>query len=643
MRPAVTLPRLLVLILCLAAAPLNAQSADSYTINLRQTDISLLTEQIVEITGRTLIVHPELRGEITVVSAQPLDRDGAWELYQSILRVRGFQAIASGAVWQIVPLDTARAAAQSGAVTAEAGSQDFVTRMIRLDTLPAPEAARVLRPLVASSGALEALEDPNALLITDTAERVAQMIALAERLDRGETRNSRVLQFRNTQAGVVGAAIAEVLGPNPTGARLSVDPGSNTLVVRGTDAEIEEVAALARAMDVPPVTNPQVELNTRVYPLRYGEAEQVAGILTATLSGAGSRATNAVAEELTRAGLSAAAQPPDVPAVTIAADVAQNAIVARGTEAQLTEVTALLQQLDQKRAQVLIEAAIVEVSGDVAQRLSAQLGLNDLAPQGGLAATSFSNGGAALGTLLSALGVPNAAFATTGGTFSIGGGSFGLLVQALNQTTSANLLSTPSLMTLDNEPASIVVGQNVPFRTGTFATEGNSVQPFTTIERRDVGLTMNVLPRINAGNTVRLDISQEVSSLVNANIEGAADLITNRRSIQTSILAQSGTTIVLGGLITRDDLKTLQKVPGVGDIPLLGNLFKSRNRSSTRRTLFVFLKPTVLRSNQSLKSTYEDRLKALDTARADTFKNKQTSSRSAPARAPVRLELGGVY
>ncbi len=616
--------------------------SQTFTINLRETDVTVLTEQIADITGRTLIVHPELSGDITVVSAEPLDADGAWELYQSILRARGFHAVQSGVIWQIVRLDSARAAAQVEFGPIEAGSQDFVTRLVLLENLPATEAVRVLRPLVDASASIEALEDPNAILITDTGDGVARIMAIARALDQDEARTSRVIQFRNTQATIVGAAIVEVLGPNPTSARLSVDPGSNTLVVRGTEEELDEVASLARAMDVPPVRNPQVALRTRVFPLRYAEAEQLAGILSAALTGAGAKATNAVAQELQQTGLNAAAPAQDIPDVTVAPDEAQNAIVARGTEAQLSEVAALLQQLDRKRAQVLIEAAIVEVSGEAAQRLSAQLGLGDLAPPGGLAATSFGNGGASLGTLLGALGVPNAALATAGGSATIGGSNFGILLQALNQTTSANLLSTPSLMALDNQPASIVVGQNVPFRTGSFTTDGNTIQPFTTIERRDVGLTMNVLPRINDGNTVRLDISQEVSSLVNANVEGAADLITNRRSIETTILAQSGATIVLGGLITRDDLKSLQKVPGVGDVPLLGNLFKSRNRSSTRRTLFVFLKPTVLRSDQSLKSTYEKRLSALEVARGEVSVGKKKRA-FQQARKPVRLELGGVY
>ena len=618
--------------------PAHAQD-DKFTINLRQTDVTILAEQIAEITERTLIIHPDLQGEISVVSAEPLGRDEAWELFQSILQARGFQAVQSGAVWEIVPLEAARSAARVEPDLGEIGSQDFVTRMIMLNNVAAAEAVRVLRPLVAASASIEALEEPNAVLITDTLEGAQRIEAIAKGLDQDEARTTKVLQFRNTQAAIVGAAISEVLGPHPASVRLSIDPGSNTLLIRGSAEDVAEVEKLALAMDVAPVSNPQIALSTRVFTLRFGEAEQIAQLLSVALTGEGTIANNAVAVDIQQNGLNAAAPPAEAKSVIIAADSARNAIVARGTDAQLDEVAGLLQQLDKRRPQVLIEAAIVEVSGETAQRLSAQLGFGALAPPSGLAATSFGNGGASLGTLLAAIGAPNAAFATTGGGFSLGGGDFGVLVQALNQSTSANLLSTPSLMTLDNQPASIVVGQNVPFRTGTFTTDGNGAQPFTTIERQDVGLTMNVLPRINAGDTVRLDIAQEVSSLVNANVEGAADLITNRRSIETSVLAQSGSTIVLGGLITRDDLESLQKVPGAGDLPLLGNLFRSRNGSSTRRTLFVFLKPTVLRSDQSLKTTYDNRLRALESAR----KNAATGTPSQVSRQPVRLEIGGLY
>ncbi|MGZ2256663.1 type II secretion system secretin GspD [Roseobacter sp. A03A-229] len=622
--------------LLLIAVPLFGQeTSETFVINLRDTDVTVLAEQVADITERTLVVHPDLRGDITVVSAEPLDAEGAWELFQSILRVRGFQAVQSGAVWQVLPLDAARTAARvSGAQ--KPGSQDFVTRLVTLDRVPAAEAVRVLRPLVAASGSIEALEDPNALVITDTFESTARLMQLAADLDQEDTRQSRVLRFKHTQAAVIGAAIVEVLGPDPNGARLSVDPGSNTLVVRGSAKDLEEIEALAQSMDLPPEENPQVALNTQVIRLKFGEATQVAELVRATLSGSAGL-TNPVAESLDAEGLQSTAADGDAPEISVQASTELNAVVVRGTAAQVREVAALVGQLDQRRAQVLIEAAIVEVSGDVAQRLSAQLGFGDLSPPSGLAATSFSNGGVSLGAVLSAIGVPNASLAPPGGTFSIGTDNFGLLLQALNQTSKANLLSTPSLTTLDNQSASIVVGQNVPFRTGSFATDGNTVQPFTTIERRDVGITMNVLPRVNAGDVVRLDISQEVSSLVNANLEGAADLITNRRSIETSVLADDGATIVLGGLITRDDLESLQKVPGAGDIPVLGNLFKSRSTTSNRRTLFVFLKPTILRSAPDIRKTYDERLKAL--SRARTAQNPQGGDR----RAPVRLEIGGLY
>ena len=617
-------------------SPVQAQDTeDGFVINLRDTDITVLAQQVAEISGRTLIVHPDLRGEITVVSAEPLDPEGAWELFQSILRVRGFQAVQSGVIWQVLPLESARTASRVRGAQ-KAGSQDIVTRLVTLNRLQATEAVRVLRPLVAASGSIEALEDPNAVLITDTFENTAKIMQLVADLDQEDTRQSRVLRFKYAQAGVVAVAIAEVLGPDPTGARLSVDPGSNTLLVRGSDDDIREIEELARSMDIAPEENPQVALNTEVIRLRFGEATQVAELVRATLSGSAGL-TNPVADSLEETGLQSVAATENTPEVSVQASTELNAVVVRGTAAQIREIVALVNRLDQRRAQVLIEAAIVEVSGDVAQRLSAQLGFGDLAPPGGLAATSFSNGGVSLGSVLSAIGVPNAALAPPGGAFSIGNDNFGLLLQALNQTSKANLLSTPSLTTLDNQAASIVVGQNVPFRTGSFATDGNTVQPFTTIERRDVGITMNVLPRVNAGDVVRLDISQEVSSLVNANLEGAADLITNRRSIQTSVLADDGATIVLGGLITRDDLESLQKVPGAGDIPLLGNLFKSRSTTRNRRTLFVFLKPTILRSAPDLRKTYDERLKALSRARAD----QRGTSKSS--RAPVRLEIGGLY
>lgn len=289
----------------------------------------------------------------------------------------------------------------------------------------------------------------------------------------------------------------------------------------------------------------------------------------------------------------------------------------------------------------MIEAAIVEVSGDVAERLGVQLGLGPNIPKGGIAATSFSNGGgASLGAVLSAVGVPAGSALSTGLTLAGGGNDFGILVQALSQSTRARLLSTPSITTLDNEPATIVVGQNVPFRTGSFATNGNTVTPFTTIERKDVGITMNVQPRITGGNVVQLTIEQEISSLVNANIEGAADLVTNRRVINTTVMADNRGTVVLGGLITDDRIDGTSKVPGLGDIPIVGELFKTRNGRNTQRTLFVFLRPTILRNRDDIQSASTSRYNKLQAA--DVRQPPKTVLKRQEVRQ-LPLEIQGLY
>ncbi|SHF53687.1 type II secretion system protein D, partial [Loktanella atrilutea] len=285
-------------------------------------------------------------------------------------------------------------------------------------------------------------------------------------------------------------------------------------------------------------------------------------------------------------------------------------------------------------------AAIVEVSGDVAERLGAQLGFGTQQAQGSLGATSFSNGGVSLQGVLTAVGAPASVALSTGATLAASNNDFGLLVQALSNSSRARLLSTPSVTTLDNEPATIVVGQNVPFRTGSFATDGNTLTPFTTIERQDVGITMNVVPRITAGGVVQLVIEQEISSLVNGNVEGAADLVTNRRVINTTVMADNGGTVVLGGLITDDRLNSEQKVPGLGDIPVVGNLFKSRNASESRRTLFVFLRPTILRDRADIQAAATNRMTRL--RQADATAIPRTILREQEVRQ-LPLEIQGLY
>jgi len=622
----------------------TAKNKTTFVINTRDMEIELLAEQISKIMGRTLILNPKLRGKVSVVSTSPLTREGAWTLFQSILRARGFVAVSSDGIWQIVPLASARARAGKGDKFA-VGSQDVVTRLVRLRRLPSSEAVRILRPLVAQSGYIEALPDPNALIITDTRANVERIIEVVRSFDNDDDVKSEIIDLTFAQAGTVARAIQDVLGPAGTGARISVETGSNLILVRGTKADISEIRRMVGAMDIAPTPSRQLAIRTKVLRLKFGDAEVVAEIVRKTL-GEGPAIKNIVAKNLSKSkkGDKANLAPPpetDIPNVSVQASSEINAVIVRGTKTQIAEVQKLIFQLDKRRPQVIIEAAIVEVSEDFAKRLGVQLGFGDAAFQGGLAATSFANSGTPLQAILAALGSPAAALLTSGLSTSVGfGNDFGVLVQALAQSTKANLLSTPRITTLDNRPALIVVGQNVPFRTGSFATDGNTVQPFTTIERRDVGITMEVLPRITSGDVIRLDISQEVSSLVNAAVPGAADLITNRRLIKTTVLADNGSTIVLGGLISDDETEREDKVPILGDIPKIGNLFKSRNRSKNRRTLFVFLKPTILRNTRD--ATRASR-KSIEEVRATRSQRPGKKGKySGPVRQ-LRLEINGLY
>lgn len=631
------------------ALALPASAQESFVINLRDAEIGVLAEQVSEITGRTLVLDPGLSGDVSVVSAEPLDEDGVWALFQSILQVRGFVAVQSGTAWQVVPESRARTISGSTA-NAEAGSQDFVTVMQRLDRLPSAEAVRVLAPLVAASGYIEAIADPNAILITDTRANVDRITAIARAFDGDEEVRAEVIRFANADAVAVGAAIVEVLGEAGTGARLSVNASTNQLLVRGNPEDIREIRDLARSMDVAQRQSPQATISTQVFRMEFGDAAVVAEIIRGTLGDA-VELSNPVALDQGAAPLGEGedgagfialdrAAPAAQSAVAIQASIETNSVIVRGTAAQLAEVSRLIHALDVRRPQVMIEAAIVEVSGDVAERLGVQLGFGDAAPPGRIAATSFGNGGVSLQGVLAALGATSSVALSTGLTVGAGNNDFGALVQALSQSSRARLLSTPSVTTLDNEPATIVVGQNVPFRTGSFATDGNTATPFTTIERRDVGITMNVVPRITAGNVVQLVIEQEVSSLVNANVEGAADLVTNRRVINTTVLADDRGTVVLGGLITDDRQSQDNKVPGLGDVPVLGNLFKSRNASQTTRTLFVFLRPTILRDRGDIRAAAEQRYDRLQAADVTPL------PRSLITRQEVRqlpLEIEGLY
>ena len=669
--------------------PPPAGRAGDIVVNMHDIEIAAVADQISRLTGRTLILDPQVRGTVNVTSAMPLSADGVWELFQSVLRVHGFAAVRSGRAWRVVP----QAEAVRESPGAGAGGQ-VTSRLIRLRNVSPEAAARVFRPLVAQFGSIEPLTNPNAVVVTDYADNIARIERLAEALDGGRGPAFDTIPLRLASAKDVGDALQALWGQGDTAPRIAVDERSNMILVRGDARAVSEARRMAERMDRPGGATPTM----RVFRLRNADAESVTDVLAGLMGGQGQSA-NPVARTLSsgrganRIGAGAigsgSTTPPttdltstttpnvgggsttqmltgqlgamaqslnsgagngenkmtgfSTPDLAVQAAPELNAIVVRGTPAAIATVQPLIDQLDIRRPQVMIEAAIVEVTADTAEALGIQFGIGKNLPGVSGAVSSFGNIGLPLTSILTTLGTPIGKFASASGlTGAISGGDdFQILVQALGSSSKANLLSTPSVTTLDNEPAEIVVGQNVPFRTGSYTSEtGGTITPFTTIERKDVGLTLRIIPRIHEGDAVRLDVSQEVSSLVGA-VTGAADLITNRRAIQTTVLADDGQTIVLGGLISDDRMNTKSQVPVLGDIPVIGNAFKSRQLSRTRRTLFVFLRPTILRNAGQVASASAGKYARVRSAEASL--GDRDSLLLDPPKARLTVEISGIY
>ncbi|QDX25594.1 type II secretion system protein GspD [Sphingomonas suaedae] len=669
----------------MTAQPVLAQQTEAadIVVNMRGVEIADVADQISRLTGRTLILDPSVKGSVTVTSATPLSPSGVWELFQSVLRANGFAAVRSGRAWRIVPAGNA---VRDGGVPSRAASgQELVTRMIRLANVPSAEAARVVRPLVASFGSVEPLAQPNAVVVTDYADNVRRVEAILRSLDgSGSGMTFATITLRNGSAPEVAQALQTVLGDAAAGgARVAADARSNTIIVRGSPAAVADARRMAASLDAPGGATPM----TRVFRLNYADAESVTEVLRGVL-GQESTTTNPVARSLsgsrsnprspsgvlggliasggtspaqtaaaaaagaaqaqqTQLGQQQEATPQgfSTPEITVQPSPDINAVVVRGTPSAIAAIEQLIIDLDVRRPQVLIEAAIAEITGDEAEALAVQLGTSGAAlNQIEGAATSFSSSPTqpSLSAILSALDVPMAAALGPGLTANLAiGDNFSILVQALGTSSKSNLLSTPQITTLDNKVGEFVVAQEVPFITGSILTDSSDVTPYTSVERKDVGITLKVLPRINAGDTIRLEVVQEASSIATTQLSQATDLITNRRAINTTVLADNGQTIVLGGLTSDDYGQVKSQVPILGDIPILGELFKSRRESRQKRTLFIFLKPTILRNGEDAAAIAKAKYARLRAEELDL--DSPSNLLLKPLQPRLTLEIDGIY
>ncbi|MDP1541422.1 MAG: type II secretion system secretin GspD [Moraxellaceae bacterium] len=612
----------LALSLILIATPVLANQ--TWKINLKDADISALVSEMAEITGKNFVVDPRVKGTVTVVSSKALNARELYELFQSVLSINGFAAVPSGPVVKIMPDANARQSGVRVDLGGVSAGEQLVTRVVVLEQANANELLAALRPMMPQFAHMAAVPGANALVISDRANNADAMEAIIRELDSGQLDdaieimpvvNSKAADLLTVLESVETGAAAAKAAPTTGRVRIVVDERSNRLIVRGDRALRDRVRALVRSLD----EAPEVSMDTvRVFRLQFANARQVAEVLRGVLSTGEQRSNTSTttnvatnAEGSTGTGRSGGgATTITVGSASLIADESQNALIVRATSSQIRQVETVLKELDVRRAQVLIQAAIVEVSGDNAAQLGVQWAAGD--PSRGVGIINFNNAGASIANLAIAATTDRFDQAGIGNGAAIGLGTsrtdsdgnrtfYGALIQALNSVTDANLLSTPSIMTLDNQEAKIVVGQNVPFITGSTATGGSGVtNPFTTIERQDVGITLKVTPTLSGGGTILLEVEQEVSSVVpSAEGVNSADLITNKRSIKTTILADDGQTIVLGGLVQDDVTKSVSKVPFLGDIPGLGVLFRSTSDSRIKRNLLVFLQPTVIRDTQS--------------------------------------------
>lgn len=613
----------------LAAGPVMAQARGGQTLNVQGADIRAFIQDVARSTGRTFIVDPAVTGTVTVTSDRPLSRAQLFEVFLSTLRANGLVVTpTSSGAYRISP---AQGAAQGPATV---GNERFSTEVFQLRHIDAASAAETIRPLVGAQGQVLANPGANSVVVADFSDNLVRIRGLIARIDVDRT-GFEVVTLRNSSAREIAGVLQTVLAPpggQPGQGMVSVTPvdSSNSLVLRGDPSALARIRPLIEDLD----RRAESADDVQVVFLQHANAEALLPVLQQIVGQQVTAASASAAPAGARSGEDAPAAPAGAAVAaplpgqraTIARFPGANALVisaSADTQRMLAEV---IRQLDQRRQQVLIEAIVVELSDNAVRELGVQwlLAGEDGNPVG---LTNYSDraaplvplaGGAAAGqldadnplreqlqnlalnTLLGANGFIG------GGGGSIGNGLFGFIINAAKSDEGSNLLQTPSLMTLDNEEATILVGQEVPITTGETLLDGNS-NPFRTTQRQDIGVKLIVRPQINAGGSITLFLRQEVSSINGVLTNSASDLVLNKRELETTLVVDDGDIAVAGGLLDQNDRLSVDKVPGLGDIPVIGNLFRSTSRQRGRTNLMVFIRPTIIRSPADAQSLAADR------------------------------------
>ncbi|MEC7959311.1 MAG: type II secretion system secretin GspD [Pseudomonadota bacterium] len=597
----------LVVSLLLFAKPVLGQE---FTVNLKDTDIQEFIEFVADVTGTTIVIDPAVKGKVKVVSSKPVSRAELYDLFLSILDVHGYTAVRSGEVVRVIPNKNARSAPVDVISGTSIINDEYVTQVIRLDNVSAAKLIPVLRPLVPQQAHMAAYAPSNAIIISDIRANIDRIAKIIDRMDQSAVKKTEVVKLRYGVATDV-VEMLKTLEKSRAGegadandeASLVADKRTNSVIVTADEVSIERIKGLIDYLDIPL----EQSGNVRVMYLEYADATEVAEVLTRVMQ-------NLARLDDESSGRTRAA---NAAKSTIEADEGTNSLIITADTDEMAALEAVIARLDIRRAQVLVEAIIVEIDVTEGRELGLQwLFANDSGLYGSNISPARQGSNAAIAQAI----LPEDAASTEIGVRDLAGAlsqvpgttfGWGVVDQNLTMTTilntlekqgNTNILSTPSLLTLDNEEAFITVGQQVPFVTGSYTNTGaaNGVaNPFQTIQRENVGVTLQVTPQINEGDSVVMDIVQEVSSISQQALS-ASDVITNERKIETKVLAKDGDIVVLGGLVKDDIQDSQQGVPLLSGIPVLGRLFRNDVVSVTKSNLLVFIRSTIIRDDDDL-------------------------------------------
>ncbi len=591
-----------------------SQAQSTITPNYKDADLSQIIEAVSAVTGKNFIVDPRVRAQVTMLSSTPMSPDAFYQAFLSILQVHGFVAVPAGKVIKILPDANARQMpANDLPSSVNSSSDEIVTQVITVKNVSAAQLVPILRPLIPQYGHLAAYPASNMLIISDRASNVSRMARIIERIDQTGDEEIDVIPLEHASAAEVVRVVNSLYstaaaegGGKPT-VKMVADERTNSILVSGESAQRLRLKSLIAHMDTPL----QAGGDTQVRYLRYADAEKISAKLREQIQGITATVAAAAGGNPTAAPTSVQSGGGDK-SVTIWAEPQTNALIVSAPPKIMRTVMSIVDRLDIRRAQVLLEGILVEMTVDK----SADLGVNWLVadrdgdgnflPAGGFVQPVNGTG---IGEILQGIRDPASIAAVPSGlTLGVGrivtsGISWAALIRALQATGNTNIISTPSVMTLDNEEAEIKVAQEVPIVTGSYTNQGISgstgqVNPFQTINREEVGIILKITPQINDGGTVVLKISQEVSSLAASSeqvLAASQGLITNKRTITTNVMAEDGGIIVLGGLLSDEATEEKSQVPFLGSIPILGELFKTRSVNKKKSNLMFFVRPRILR------------------------------------------------